>query len=88
MFKKIGRLFVIKTKFEAYLIIYAFATGAVERGKLYLVAYPGFGGKLLFVACFGAVMLGGAKMLDAIELSKMRDEWRARNDSNVRPSDS
>lgn len=69
MWKKIGRLFVIKTKFEAYLITFALATGAMERGKAYLSAYPGFGGWLLFVACSGAVFMAGAKMLDAIDLA-------------------
>lgn len=70
MWKKIGRLFIIKTKWEAYLIIYALATGAMERGKTYLTAYPGFGGWLLFAACSGAVFMAGAKMLDAIEMAK------------------
>ena len=51
MFKKISRLFVIKTPVEAYLIIYALALGAVERGNIYLVKFPGTGGKLLFLAC-------------------------------------
>jgi hypothetical protein len=69
MWKKIGRLFVIKTKFEAYLITFALATGAMERGKAYLNAYPGFGGWLLFIACSGAVFMAGAKMLDAIDLA-------------------
>jgi len=69
MLKKISRLFVIKTKFEAYLIIYALAVGAMARGKDYLVAYPGFGGWLLFAACSGAVFMAGAKILDAIRLS-------------------
>jgi hypothetical protein len=64
--KRIARLFVIKTRWEAYAIIYALALGAVERGNLYLVQYPGFGGKMLFVACTGAVFVGGAKILDAI----------------------
>ncbi len=45
MFAKISRLFVIKTKWEAYLIIYALALGATERGSNYLLQYPGFGGK-------------------------------------------
>jgi hypothetical protein len=70
MWKKIGRLFVIKTKWEAYLIIYALATGAMERGKTYLAAYPGFGGWLLFAACSGAVFMAGAKMLDAIAMQQ------------------
>ena len=69
MWKKIGRLFVIKTRWEAYLIIYALATGAMERGKTYLEAYPGFGGWLLFAACSGAVFMAGAKMLDAIQMT-------------------
>ena len=55
MFEKIRRLFIIKTKFEVYLITYALALGACERGKLYLDQYPGYGGWLLFVACTGAV---------------------------------
>lgn len=68
--RKISRLFTIKTKWEAYLIIYSLATGAMERGKTYLVAYPGYGGWLLFAACSGAVFLGGAKILDAITMKR------------------
>jgi len=63
---RVARLFVIKTRWEAYAIIYALALGAVQRGNLYLVEYPGWGGKLLFVACAAAVLMGGAKILDAI----------------------
>ncbi len=66
MLRKISRLFVIKTRWEAYLIIYALATGAMQRGKSYLTEYPGTGGWLLFWACSGAVVLAGAKILDAI----------------------
>ena len=66
MGKNIKRLFVIKTRWEAYAIIYALALGGVERGMLYLDQYPGFGGKLLFVAATGAVFVGGAKILDAV----------------------
>jgi hypothetical protein len=36
MLAKIKRLFTIKTKLEAYLIIYALALGAIERGIVYL----------------------------------------------------
>lgn len=64
--QRIKRLFVIKTHWEAYAIIYALAVGAVERGHLYMVQYPGFGGKLLFAACTGAVFMAGAKILDAV----------------------
>jgi hypothetical protein len=66
MGKRIKRLFVIKTRWEAYAIIYALALGSVERGSVYLEQYPGFGGKMLFTACLGAVVMAGAKILDAI----------------------
>ena len=66
MLSKIGRLFVIKSPIEAYLIIYALALGAVERGTIYLSKFPGWGGKLLFLACTGAVFMAGAKILDCI----------------------
>ena len=65
MLKRVARLFVIKNRFEAYLIIYALAYGAMARGQMYLVEYPGVGGKLLALACTGAVFMGGAKILDA-----------------------
>lgn len=66
MWKKVKRLFVIKTRFEAFLIIYALALGAMTRGAQYTVEYPGVGGYLLMAATAGAVFLGGAKILDAI----------------------
>lgn len=67
MLKKIGRLFTIKTRFEAWLVIYAIALGAVERGRVYLETYPGFGGWLLAVACTGVVFVAGAKLLDSVK---------------------
>lgn len=70
MLRKIGRLFVIKTRFEAYLIIYALATGAAERGSVYLGQFPGNGGKLLFVACLGSVLLAGVKILDCLRFER------------------
>ena len=66
MFKKLGRLFQIKTRTEAWLIIYAIALGAVERGRHYLESYPGVGGWLLALACTGVVFLAGAKLLDSV----------------------
>lgn len=66
MLKKVKRLFVIKTRFEAYLIIYALALGAMTRGVHYTLQFPGIGGYLLWAATAGAVFLGGAKILDAI----------------------
>src|SRR5215208_5819205 len=67
MLKKIARLFTIKTRFEAWLVTYAIALGAVERGRHYLETYPGFGGLLLALACTGVVFLAGAKLLDSIK---------------------
>ncbi len=67
MWKKFTRLFVIKTKFEAFLIIYGLGTGAVERGMHYMQQYPGVGGYLLFAVCPIAVFMAGAKILESVE---------------------
>ncbi|WP_230279936.1 hypothetical protein [Croceicoccus sp. Ery15] len=68
--KKLGRLFVIKTRIEAYLVIYALGLGAAERGTHYLDQYPGYGGYLLFLACTGSVFLAGAKILDCVRMER------------------
>ena len=65
MFRKIARLFLIKTRWEAFAVIYALAVGAVTRGYLYMDLYPGVPGYLFFAACCGAVFMAGAKILDA-----------------------
>lgn len=70
MLRKIARLFVIKTRFEAFLIIYALALGATARGASYLEQYPGWGGRLLFLATTGAVFLAGAKILDCLKYER------------------
>jgi hypothetical protein len=70
MFGKIARLFVIKTRIEAFLIIYALALGAVERGSIYLRQFPGMGGKLLFMACTVAVFMAGARILDCLKYER------------------
>ncbi|MES2059302.1 MAG: hypothetical protein V4564_25400 [Pseudomonadota bacterium] len=67
MWTKFAKLFVIKTKFEAFLVIYGLGMGAVERGEHYLHQYPGFGGWLLFSVCPIAVFMAGARILDSIE---------------------
>jgi hypothetical protein len=77
MLRKLGRLFVIKTRIEAFMIIYALALGSTMRGIVYLHDYPGFGGKLLFLATTGAVFLGGAKILDCLKLEKEVELLRA-----------
>ena len=67
MLHKIGRLFTIKTRLEAWLVIYAIALGAVERGQHYLQAYPGWGGWMLAIACTGVVFIAGGKLLDSVK---------------------
>ena len=62
MLRKLGRLFTIKTRFEAWLVIYAIALGAVERGRLYLETYPGYGGWMLALACTGVVFIAGGEV--------------------------
>lgn len=74
MFRKIGRLFVIKTRWEAYLIIYALALGACTRGIHYIEQYPGYGGWLLFLACTGAVFMAGAKIIDCLKYERTERE--------------
>ena len=81
MLRKIGRLFVIKNRWEAYLIIYALALGATARGAQYLVEYPGWGGKMLFLATTGAVFLAGAKILDCLRYEKAEKEREAAQQS-------
>jgi len=66
MLRKIGRLFTIKTRWEAWLVIYAIALGAVERGQHYMQTYPGIGGLLLALACTGVVFVAGGKLLDSV----------------------
>lgn len=61
-------LFTIKSKFEAFLVIYGLGTGAVERGFHYLGQFPGWGGWLLFAACPVAVFMAGAKILDSFDV--------------------
>ena len=68
MLKKLARLFMIKTRVEVYMVVYALGLGATKRGEQYLTEYPGYGGYLLFAACCGAVFMAGAKMLEAVEM--------------------
>lgn len=83
MLRKLGRLFVIKTNWEAYLIIYALALGATSRGAHYLEQFPGFGGWLLFLAATGAVFMAGAKILDCLKYEKAA---RIAAAANARPA--
>ena len=81
MFKRIGRLFTIKTRFEAFLVTYAIAVGAVERGVQYMHQFPGFGGYLLAFCCTGVVFLAGGKLLDSVRPAAVPAVAR----HNVRP---
>ena len=74
MLTRIRRLFTIKTRFEAFAVIYALALGAADRGIIYMAQYPGVGGKLLFLACTGAVFMAGAKILDCLRHEKAARE--------------
>ncbi|WP_342658620.1 hypothetical protein NPJ82_05660 [Sphingomonas sp. NY01] len=67
MWHRIVRLFTIKSKFEAFLIIYGLAVGACQRGAMYLDQYPGWPGKMMFAVCPIAVFMAGARILDSIE---------------------
>jgi len=64
--RKIARLFTIKTRLEAFLVTYAIAVGAIERGVHYVQNYPGNGGVLLAAACLGVPFIAGAKLLDSV----------------------
>jgi hypothetical protein len=72
MLRRLRRFFVIRTRFEACLLIYALAVGATERGVQYLQEYPGMGGWLLFVACTGSVFMAGALILDGVRARNMK----------------
>ena len=77
MLRKIGRLFVIKNRFEAFVIIYALALGATARGSAYLDQYPGGWGIARFCAACGAVFLAGAAILDSLKVKRELDELKA-----------
>jgi hypothetical protein len=66
MWSRLKRLFTIKTKFEAFLIIYGLALGAVDRGFSYVEQYPGWGGWMLFALCPMAVFMAGGRLIDSV----------------------
>jgi hypothetical protein len=73
MVRTIRRLFTIKTKFEAFLVIYVLALGACERGLVYMDQYPGTGGRLLALVCTVSVFMAGGLILDAVTLRETYD---------------
>lgn len=72
MLDRLANLFVLKTGFEAGVVIYALALGGAKRGLLYLETYPGLFGWLLFSACMLTVLIAGASLVDGVKA------WRAR----------
>lgn len=72
MIDRMKRLFTIRTKFEAFLIIYGLSMGACERGVVYMQIYPGMGGKILAGCCTIAVFLGGGMIIDAVDMQAER----------------
>ena len=80
MWGRIGRLFVIKNRFEAMAVIYALGLGAIDRGIRYLEIYPGVGGWLLFAACTGAVFMAGARLM---EMTRKDNHQRRRKSDYV-----
>jgi hypothetical protein len=80
MLKNLARLFTIKTRFEAFAVIYAIAVGAVSRGYHYMEIYPGFLGYVFFAACTGVVFVAGAKLLDATAPKRKDGQERRRAD--------
>ena len=73
--RRLGRLFTIRTRWEAWAVTWAIALGAVERGKHYLAIYPGALGWAFFSLCCGVVFVAGAKLLDS---TAKRDEEAAK----------
>ncbi|WP_243444676.1 hypothetical protein [Sphingosinicella humi] len=80
MLKKLARLFTIRTRLEAWAVIYAIAVGAVSRGYHYMDVYPGPIGHVFFAACTGVVFVAGAKILDSTAPKRKKDEDRRRGD--------
>lgn len=64
------RLFQIKTRLEAWAVIYAIALGASYRGVLYHTQFPGIGGWLLFGASTLVVFMVGGFILDHVPSKK------------------
>ncbi len=64
------RLFTVRSRFEAFLVIYALSLGSAERSVHYLHMVPGWPGRLMAVACTSAVFIAGGMILDAVTLKR------------------
>ncbi|MEM9086748.1 MAG: hypothetical protein AAGB23_12555 [Pseudomonadota bacterium] len=80
MLRKVARLFVLKNRLEAFVIIYALALGATSRGAAYMQQYPGWAGQLLFLTATGAVFLAGAAILDGLRAKRELEELKEVSD--------
>ena len=68
MLQRLGRLFTVKTRFEAFALIYAIAVGAVSRGLDYLALYSGLVGWVFFAASTAVVFIAGSIILDSVRI--------------------
>jgi hypothetical protein len=84
MIKKLARLFVIKTRFEAFAIIYGLALGQSNAVSLSR-RLSGWQGYMMFLACTGAVFIGGGKILDATARKRKEGEERRNGDRRNSP---
>src|SRR3546814_19694860 len=83
VFRKIGRLFKIKTHLEAWAVIYAITVGAVYRGNWYLHQYTGVSVWLLFLASTTVVLVVGGFLLDHIPPSPPPQRHKGKNRKNL-----
>lgn len=77
MLERLLSLFVLKSGFEAGLVIYALALGGAMRGQQYLDQFPGTFGWVLYGACMLTVLIAGASLIDGVKA------WRARRQGST-----
>ncbi|MGQ0559524.1 MAG: hypothetical protein ACT4OE_08065 [Sphingosinicella sp.] len=77
--RRVARLFIIKTRFEAALVIYALALAVVDRGFDFVRLYPGGLGWAIFVAGTGTVFMAGARLMETTR----RDSGQRRRKDDV-----
>jgi hypothetical protein len=75
---KLAKLFIVKSRWEAWAVIYSIAAGAATRGISMLQHYPGWLGLFMSVACLGVVFLAGGAILDYVsKRNEAREEQQA-----------
>lgn len=78
MLERLVSLFVLKSGFEAGLVIFALGLGGAMRGHHYLEIYPGTFGWLLYGACLLTALIAGAAVVDGVKA------WRVRRPETLR----